>query len=248
MYSRPGSIIRVAIFEEVALSPVTGCDGATLAHADGTTEEVELADGVLAHVFTASPDLVAVTWTSGGEASYTSTVEVVERHYFELDDLKGYDGGRDGFADLDDDVLFMARQAATEVFEEAANRCFVTRIGRTRDWGRAETVPLHNDVQSIRTDGYGLYSASRARREHGVAPSTVEYVYGTGYVPAEVSAAVLMLAAYTLRPSNRPIGATGESTDAGYVHFTTAGRDGATAIPEVNAAIAQFGAGWRLQW
>ena len=67
-------------------------------------------------------------------------------------------------------------------------------------------------------------------------------------MPEAVSRAVLELAAYMLRPSNRPIGATGESTDAGYIHFTTAGRDGATAIPEVNAAIQQFGAGERFLW
>ena len=82
----------------------------------------------------------------------------------------------------------------------------------------------------------------------GPFPKWVEYTYGAEEMPAEVSRAVLELAAYTLRPSNRPIGATGESTDAGYIHFTTAGRDGATAIPEVNAAIETFGAGGRLLW
>ena len=67
-------------------------------------------------------------------------------------------------------------------------------------------------------------------------------------MPAEVSRAVLELAAFMLRPSNRPVGATGESSDAGYIHFTTAGRDGATSIPEVNAAIEQFGWGRRCVW
>lgn len=250
MIAYPGSILRVALYDEVTIEPALAeCDGATLEHADGTSVSVGLSGGALAVEFAEAPDTVAVTWTEGGEPRYLSTIEVVERHYFTLDQLRGYDGGRDGFESLDGDVLFMARQAATEVFEMAAARCFVTRIGRKKDYGRSPIVNLFNDVQDVRTEGYEVYSNSTARRMPGVAvPAIVEYTYGTGYVPAAVSAAVLMLAAYTLRPSNRPIGATGESTDAGYIHFTTAGRDGVTAIPEVNAAAQQFGAGWRFAW
>ena len=200
-----------------------------------------------------APNAVTVEWRASGseDAAFKSEVEVVSRHYFEISQLRGYGDGRDDFDQLPDETLWMARQAATEVFEEAAHRSFVARYGRTKDYGRGELLALdHHDVREVATEGYAQASDSYLERKRGCGPFPrwVEYVYGAESVPAEVSRAVLELAAYTLRPSNRPIGATGESTDAGYIHFTTAGRDGATAIPEVNAAIAMFGAGVRFVW
>ena len=198
-----------------------------------------------------SPDAVTVEWRAPGsdEAAFVNRVEVVSRHYFELSRLKGYGDGRDEFDKLPDDVLWMARQAATEVFEAASGRSFVARLGHATDYGRAGLVAVDHDVRTVITEGYRIVSSSQLERTApGAYPATVDYVYGAEYMPAEVSRSVLELAAYTLRPSNRPIGATGESTDAGYIHFTTAGRDGATAIPEVNAAIEQFGAGRRMLW
>ena len=199
-----------------------------------------------------TPNMVTVEWRASGsqDASYKNRVEVVSRHYFALDSLKGYGDGRDDFDQLSDEVLWEARQAATDVFEEASHRSFVGRIGRAKDYGRDGLLAASHDLRTILTDGYAQESDSYLRRKVpcGEYPKWVEYTYGTEEMPAAVSAAVLELAAYTLRPSNRPIGATGESTDAGYIHFTTAGRDGATAIPEVNAAIQQFGAGERFVW
>lgn len=199
-----------------------------------------------------SPNSVAVEWRASGseDAAFTNRVEVVECHYFSIDRLKDYGGGRDDFYQLPDEDLWSARQAATDVFEEASRRSFVPRIGRSTDYGRQGLIAASHDLRRILTAGYARESDSYIRRAGacGPFPKDVEYVYGADSVPAAVSAAVLELAAYALRPSNRPIGATGESTDAGYIHFTTAGRDGATAIPEVNAAIQQFGAGERFAW
>ena len=200
-----------------------------------------------------TPNTVVVEWRASGseDAAYTNRVEYVSRHYFGIDDLKGYGDGRDDFADLPDETLWAARQAATDVFEEASHRSFVGRLGKTKDYGRhGDLATDHRDVREVMTQGYAQIGDSRLKREPGCGPfpKWVEYEYGAEEMPAEVSRAVLDLAAYTLRPSNRPIGATGESTDAGYIHFTTAGRDGATAIPEVNAAIEMFGAGGRMLW
>lgn len=199
-----------------------------------------------------APNSVTVEWRAPGsdDAAFKSTVEVVSRHYFALDQLRGYGDGRDDFDELPEETLWAARQAATDVFEEAAHRSFVLRIGRAKDYGRDGLLAVDHDIREVLTDGYCEASDAQLARTKpcGPFPKWVEYVYGAGSVPAEVSRAVLELAAYTLRPSNRPIGATGESTDAGYIHFTTAGRDGATAIPEVNAAIEQFGAGVRFVW
>lgn len=201
----------------------------------------------------ASPTSVKIEWfaSSSDDAIFVSYAEVVSRHYFSLDQLSSYEGGRDDFGDMPIEMVYAARQAATEVFEEASGRSFVARIGRTKDYGKGSLVMLaHHDIRELLTPGYVQVSDSQLEREPGCGPFPcwVEYVYGAPTMPVEVSRAVLELAAYTLRPSNRPIGATGESTDAGYIHFTTAGRDGATAIPEVNAAIQQFGAGEHFVW
>ena len=199
-----------------------------------------------------TPNAVTVEWRAPGseDAAFKSYAEVVERHYFSLADLEGYGEGRDDFDQLPDETLWAARQAATDVFEEAAHRSFTGRIGRTKDYGRDGLLAASHDLREILTEGYAQESDSYLKRTGacGPFPKWVEYTYGAEAMPAAVSKAVLDLAAYTLRPSNRPIGATGESTDAGYIHFTTAGRDGATAIPEVNAAIQQFGAGERFVW
>ncbi len=199
-----------------------------------------------------APNTVTVEWRAPGseDAAFKTYAEVVPCHYFPLSALKGYGDGRDDFHELPDETLWAARQAATDVFEEAAHRSFVARIGRTKDYGRDGLLAASHDLREILTEGYVQASDSYIVRTDacGPFPKWAEYVYGAESIPAAVSSAVLDLAAYTLRPSNRPIGATGESTDAGYIHFTTAGRDGATAIPEVNAAIQAFGAGVRVLW
>lgn len=200
----------------------------------------------------ATPNEVTVEWRTPGstDAAFTTYAEVVDLHYFPLAALRGYGDGRDDFDRLPDEVLWAARQAATDVFEEAAHRCFAARLGKVKDYGRDGLLAASHDLRAVLTDGYAQESDSYIRRTSacGPFPKWVEYTYGAEAMPSAVSAAVLDLAAYTLRPSNRPIGATGESTDAGYIHFTTAGRDGATAIPEVNAAIQLFGAGRRSVW
>lgn len=200
----------------------------------------------------AAPNAVTVEWLAAGsgDTAFTTYAEVVERHYFSLDDLKAYGDGRDDFGELPDETLWAARQAATDVFEEAAHRSFTARIGRVKDYGRDGLLAAAHDLRSVLDEGYAQESDSYLKRTaaRGPFPRWVEYTYGAEQMPTAVSKAVLDLAAYTLRPSNRPIGATGESTDAGYIHFTTAGRDGATAIPEVNAAVQQFGAGERFAW
>ena len=249
----PDSTIRVAHLETVELEPDGGygVETAVLTSHGGLVTTIPLDDGALAFPKTPAPDAITIQWLASGSSApvFTSYVEVVPRHYFELQQLECFEGGRDGFDELPDDVLWAARQAATDVFEEAAHRSFVERLGWTKDYGREPVLYLEHDVRELSTAGYTMDSDSVCRRMPGTpTPQWVEYTYGARYMPAEVSRAVLVLAAYMLRPSNRPIGATGESSDAGYIHFTTAGRDGATAIPEVNAAIQQFGAGERFVW
>lgn len=246
MKTAPDTTTRIASSEGVALSVEADQQPtqARLVPRFGEGRVVPLSDGELAFPSMDAPDAVTVEWLdSEGTRLLTTYVEVVSRHYFRLDDLRSYGDGQDEFGELQEETLYQARQAATEVFEENAHRSFVHRIGRTKDYrGRPMLELRHNDVYEMLTDGYRLVSDCQAElvAPHAL-PAWVEYLYGADEVPAQVSRAVLELAAYMLRPANRPIGATGESTDAGYIHFTTAGRDGATDIPEVNAAIEQWG-------
>lgn len=252
----PDGSVCLASAEAAVLELVAGIEpqAAVVTPRFGEPVTLAVADRSFSWPLLSAPNSARVDWLADpgdDEPAFTCRVEVVSRHYFPLDALRGYGDGRDDFGSLGDDVLRAARQAATEVFEEASGRSFVPRIGRTKDYGRDTfLVTAHHDVQEVLSSGYRQASDSQLARTQGCGPFPrwAEYVYGRDSIPAEVSRAVLDLAAYTLRPSNRPIGATGESTDAGYIHFTTAGRDGATAIPEVNAAIEMFGAGRRMLW
>lgn len=255
MLVTPDTTIRVANSEAVSLGLDVDVPLAAvrlLPHF-GNEATLDLTQGEFTFPAFTPPDAVKVEWLapSSTEAAFTTYVEVVSRHYFTLDQLKAYGNGQDDFDECPEEELWAARQAATEVFEENAHRAFVKRIGRTKDYGRDDLLNTHFDLETVLTDGYAPVCGSKLERTTsatGAFPRWVEYIYGADSIPAEVSRAALELAAYTLRPSNRPIGATGESSDAGYIHFTVAGRDGATAIPEVNAAIQQFGVGERLAW
>lgn len=241
----PDSTIRLAPSEATTLALDSSLEPTQVRLVPRFGEGRVLAlDGGFAFPSIDAPDCVTLEWLdSEGTRLATSYALVVSRHYFSLDELRGYGDGQDEFSELPEETLWNARQAATEVFEENANRSFVHRVGRTKDYrGRPILELRHNDVYELLTEGYRLVSDCQVEPTAPKAlPAWVEYLYGLDSIPMQVSRAVLELAAYMLRPTNRPIGATGESTDAGYIHFTTAGRDGATDIPEVNAAIEQFG-------
>ena len=242
--------IRIATSEPVTLE-CAGADSVRITPRLSQPMELEAPAGAVQFPLIAAPDVAKVEWTRDGSTVFLGTVEVVGCHYFPLDALKDYGDGQDLFSERTDDELFVCRQAATEVFEQNARRSFVRRLGRTGDWGYDNLVWCdHNDVCEVITPGYVQVSDCQLKRdplacEDAGYPRWVEYLYGLDTIPSVVSGAVLELAAYMLRPTNRPIGATGESSDAGYIHFTVAGRDGATAVPEVNAVIEQFGRGPR---
>lgn len=256
MLAHPDTTIRYSPSEPIALDPVVeGVGRVRITPAIGEQTTVSL-DNIHECLETFSiPNRLKLEWLGNENVKYESAVELVSRHYFPLDSLRNKDKDVDGFDDenmFPEEMLFEARQAATDVFEQAARRSFVHRLGRTKDYGRDSLVNLyHGDVYELLCGGYVQVSDCQLERGHDYGrqyPFWIEYLYGADEMPSEISRAVLELAAYTLRPTNRPIGATGESSDAGYIHFTTAGRDGATSIPEVNAAIEQFGRGVQYVW
>ena len=243
----PGqTVYRIAPGDLVAPADpnaASSSSGARLSLRLGGERAIALEDGKAAIPDIATPDEGVIEWADGsGEVICRASVEIVAGHYFALDELVAYGDGRDDFAEMSEEDLFMARQVATETFEANARRSFTRRLGSTAYYGAEFGELAHNDVREMMTGCMRLVSDCQCVPSGPVTGVTeIEYVYGLDHVPAPVSRAVLTLAAYILRPTNRPIGATGESTEGGYIHFTTAGRDGATDVPEVNAAIAQYG-------
>lgn len=210
----------------------------------GDSQTLGVSDNTISVPLFETPNKLTLKW-SDGESEYTTYIELVDYYYFPLEALKNYGDGQDEFSELSEEELFAAREAATEIIERNACRSFVHRVGRTKDFGVVLAPMLdHGDVYELLTDGYKLMADNIVTRLFCKPfPVFIEYKFGYDHLPAEISRAALELAAYMLRPSNRPIGATGESTDAGFIRFTTAGQDGFTDIPEVNAAIQQFGRG-----
>lgn len=178
------------------------------------------------------------------EAAFTATVEIVPRHYFELDELKNYGDGTDDFTGKTDAELRAKRQKATEVFERAANRSFIPRMGTTKAYVGNFFVRLnHCDVERVVSPACRLIDDCQVEVIEQPRPDECEivYIYGTSSMPEAVKEAVLALAAYYLRESAAPDRATGEATEAGFLRYTIAGRDGATGIPEIDAIAEQFG-------
>ena len=184
MLVAPDTTIRLARAESASLGLDADASLAAvrLLPRRGAEQTIDLVDGTFAFPAPTSPDAVTVEWlSSSGDVAFTSQVEVVSRHYFTLEQLRGYGDGQDDFESLGEEKLMEARQAATDVFEQAAGRSFVRRIGRTRDFGRGELLDLaHGDVQELLTEGYELVSGCQASRTSMARPfpRMVEYVYG----------------------------------------------------------------------
>ena len=185
-------------------------------------------------------------------------VEYASAHYFSLDELRSYGqaGQTDDFSSFPAEALFWARQAATETFERNAGVCYVQRKAKllvpilssrmvTLQPATVEASAKDDDGDPVALDMLTDRQAILRGWWHGGV--TVTFTHGR--IMAEpVKRAVLKLAANYLRPLNRPEQATGESSDYGYITYTLAGRDGATGIPEVDAAIKQFGVTWPVVW
>lgn len=182
MLVAPDSTTRVAASEAITLEleADASIDSATLRPRFGGEQGLPVDDNAIELPVMKAPDLLRIDWKVGGETMFCTYCEVVSRHYFPLDALKGYGEGQDDFDTLSEEELFQARQAATEVIERNALRSFVTRIGRTKDYGRGSYLQLdHNDVRELLTEGYRLESDCQATRTACQPfPCWVEYICG----------------------------------------------------------------------
>lgn len=240
MRVKPYSTLRIAYTDSLTLEPDTEAapDRAALLQGDGVALEYRVEGGSLKLPKICAPNTVRINWYEGETLLFTTFLVVVTRHYFDIAQLRAMDD-MDDFSDKTEEEFWAARQSATEIFEKNARRSFVQQMGTTETFEGGFVWLDHNDVHDILTPGWVLVSDCQAKGPEGRA--TIRYRYGFQEVPERVSEAVLALAAYYLRPSATPDRATGESTDAGFIRYTLAGKDGATGLPEVDAAIEQFG-------
>lgn len=246
----PDSTLRVAYGETASFELSVDAEITKVClRLDGAdAQEIELSKGglVLPRSFQ-PPAIVQAAWFADGskDAIAYTTFEIVSRHYFELDQLKNYGDGTDDFSDKTEEQLWAVRQAATETFEQNAKRSFVHRCGSTRVYGSPSFVELDDcDVYEIVSPSTAKLVSDcqvRVRDNYGSDIGRISYKYGADALPYRVSIAVLDLAAYYLRADVVSSRAVGEATDAGFLRFTIAGRDGATGLPEVDSVIEQFG-------
>lgn len=253
----PGTTVRVSPRDAASLSL-----GEAAAHAEVTFSPLGAepigaqADesGTVAVPAIQPPALVRVDWSEGGIAA-TMALEVVQAHYCGLAAILAHGAAGDTPADhgAGEAEAWEARARATEVIERNANRRFVPTVVAQRaiadrrptllDWPDASGIEATADAQldlpapKVYPVGDSACVVSGARGEG----TTLTYRAGLPGCPAAIAAACEALAASYLTPSRIPDRATGESTDAGMLHYTIAGVDGATGIPDVDAAIEQFG-------
>lgn len=250
----PGTTVRVTPRDAATLALGEAAAGAAVAFApamgEPVTAEADEAGQVAVPTFQ-PPELVSVTWDEGG-VECVAAVEVVQSHYCSLADVLGHGAEGDTPEDhgADEAAAWEARAWATEVVERNARRRFVPTIvvqdamptGRVEplDWPDATALTWEPDGAMAVPVGDSAVVVA-APRQPMPAPVRLTYRAGLASVPAAIRAATAALAASRLVPSRIPDRATGESTDAGMLHFTLAGIDGATGIPDVDAAIEQWG-------
>ena len=104
MRVKPDTHVSVAATEpsSIELDAAAPVSGGTVS-AGGT--ETRFAGPSVSLAAVAAPARARIDWESGGAYMCSTYVEVVSRHYFELDELRGYGDGQDDFAALPEEVV-----------------------------------------------------------------------------------------------------------------------------------------------
>ena len=240
-------------------------DGAGVQVAAGTPVHT---DHILTFTLSASAiqklDTYSLTWTatvSSAPMTWTTHVEVVGGYLFEIADLRGEDRAFENATKYPTETLKVVRAWVEDVIEgpRAANVAFVPRSRRLVLNGTGRTALMLPDLQlrsveSVKVDGVawssekvaaltvddGVVWAAEAWPE-GVRNVEIHYTHGYDFPPGAITRAALMLAREYLVKSDIPGRATATSIGDQLFRITVAGKDGVTGLPDVDAAIAQFG-------
>lgn len=248
---------------------VTVFDGAGAQITTGTPTHTDhiLTYAIPANLIT-KLDTYRLVWTavhSSQPIQWMSEVEIVGGYLFEIADLRDQDRTFT-VEKYPSETLREVRSWVEDVIEgpRAANVAFVPRSSRVIVNGSARTaLPLPDlnvrDVYAITVDGVAWTSTQidtltvddgvlwlNADSPVSVWPAghrniTLHYTHGHDRAPGAITRAALMLAKEYLVKSDVPGRATATSIGDQLFRLTIAGRDGVTGLPDVDAAIDQFG-------
>jgi hypothetical protein len=193
-------------------------------------------------------------------------VEIAGGYLFEIADLRASDRA---FTDADKYPSAMVREIRAwveDVIEgpRAANIAFVPRGNRVTVDGTGRNAIMLPDLE-IRSV-YAVTVGSTAWTSEQIATITIDdgvlwlnatspipqwtegrqnvtihYTHGESIPPGSITRAALMLAREYLLKTDIPGRATAQTIGDQMFRLTIAGRDGVTGLPEVDAAIQQFG-------
>lgn len=240
-------------------------DGAGVQVATGTPVHT---DHILTFTVPASSvtklDTYSLTWTAtvnSAPMTWATHVEVVGGYLFEIADLRAEDRAFENVDKYPTETLKVVRAWVEDVIESAraANVAFVPRARRVVLNGTGRTALMLPDlelrtVESVTVDGIawtneqvaaltvddGVVWATEPWPE-GVRNVEIHYTHGHDFPPGAITRAALMLAREYLVKTDIPGRATATSIGDQLFRLTIAGRDGVTGLPDVDAAIAQFG-------
>lgn len=214
-------------------------------------------------------DTYTLTWTAavgGVTTTWVSTVEIVGGYLFEIADLRASDRAFADQGKYPSATLREIRAWVEDVIEgpRAANVAFVPRGNRVTIDGTGRTAIMLPDLEiksiyaiTVGTTAWTTPQIATLTIDDGVVwlttsspiatwteghrNITIHYTHGEDLAPGAITRAALMLAREYLLKTDIPGRATATSIGDQMFRLTIAGRDGVTGLPEVDAAIQQFG-------
>jgi hypothetical protein len=208
-------------------------------------------------------DTYCAVWSgtvAGADQEWRTAFEIVGDFIIDLADIRGFDRAFADATKYPDDYVRDCRDQIEEQLEENGMCAFRPRGARETLSGNGmsdivlgntdirgiysitiDDTPLTADeLAAVRFMGNVLHRSSPWPR--GFANIAVHYSYGFDAAPGPIRRAALILAKEHIVPSTTlPARATASTIGEMQYRITIAGRDGFTGIPDVDAAINQFG-------
>ena len=205
---------------------VTAADGSVVVAAGASaTVAAGIASLTLTAAQTASLGALTVTWTTGGVAVATSTVQVVGGYYANIQEIRQSDPSIEANpAKYTTEAIVAARLNAETLFEDVTERAFVPRYTRQRvsgtgsdrvvlpgwDLRRLRSVRVYSNsttyttwtqaqLDSVPAAGSGVAVCTDGWSwDYGCENLVVEWEHGTNNPPADLKAAFLVYVRYLL--------------------------------------------------
>lgn len=215
-------------------------------------------------------DRYVISWAgtvAGQPVAWSDSVELVGGFIFEIAQLRAFDRAFENVEKYPSALLHEIRSQVEDVIEgpRAANVAFVPRGRRITTGGSARLAT--GGQYAIRLPDFELRTAYAVTADgtaftndeinrliaddnllwrtrpwpEGHRNIAIHYAHGLDSVPGAITRAALILAREHLVRSDLPARATATSIGDQMFRLTIAGRDGVTGIPDVDAAIDQFG-------